>query len=706
MRFVHSSSRVLLCVALWASSMPAHSENALPVTPQRVLEVAMAGKPDVAVVGNPQWTDSGRAVVLTIPQGGPSTIDDDSDDYDLGVTSIDIATGRETLLGRGYRPSAATLGKTVGYFVSGSRARKIAIVADGRSTGCTVDALKVDKAASRVQAISVSADGAHVALVLERSDRESLSLLDRASNADSLVSTGDGPRVKVLGTAAAAPAPRTATIWIADHHCGSFQETASLANAHVGNIAWNPGQRSLVALAAFSVPGRLSPRTDLVLIDRVNPTLQTLMRDIGGQAGLSDEIVVSPSGRRIAFAYDGERIPYRIRKTFAIFDRAQNALIHVSGDPFIASQWFDEQTLLTTRLGGHPLVAQPIFLGPAGEVKGTGEPDGAVTLSPTGKHAAQLETDLYGNSTLYVGTLQRTKLRWSVKEKRSIWNRASGLSAFARARREMVACDSADGVRPLAIVVYPRNHDPSKSYPLLVDIHGGPQGGLRGVDTPYASGAITSRTTLEHDMWAARGYVVLVPDYRASGQYGYDRLSRDGDAFQDDYKDIMCAVDRLVESKLADPQRMAVIGMSYGAMQVNWLVTHTKRFAAAISYEGPWNLDFGIAWGERGSPNVNSGTRFGSALERPEVYERMSVRHSVKGVRTPTMFVETVPSGVTMPHYGWMLSAWQAQGIDAQLRIYDEKRHALTRSADLADLLNAAIEWVDKYTKPRMQTPQ
>jgi hypothetical protein len=72
---------------------------------------------------------------------------------------------------------------------------------------------------------------------------------------------------------------------------------------------------------------------------------------------------------------------------------------------------------------------------------------------------------------------------------------------------------------------------------------------------------------------------------------------------------------------------------------------------------------------------------------------------SVVGVTTPTMFVAHDGGKRTAGLYPWMFAVWRAQGIEAQLRLYDEDRHTLSGPEDQRDILEASIDWIDRHLK-------
>lgn len=137
---------------------------------------------------------------------------------------------------------------------------------------------------------------------------------------------------------------------------------------------------------------------------------------------------------------------------------------------------------------------------------------------------------------------------------------------------EEIWYNSFDGKKIQAWVQKPPHFDPSKKYPLILNIHGGPHAAYGWV--------------FDHEFqWmAAKGYVVLYPNPRGSTSYGQDF----GNIIQykypgDDYKDLMAGVDELIKRGYIDADRLGVTGGSGGGVLTNWTVTQTNRFKAAVS---------------------------------------------------------------------------------------------------------------------------
>lgn len=178
-------------------------------------------------------------------------------------------------------------------------------------------------------------------------------------------------------------------------------------------------------------------------------------------------------------------------------------------------------------------------------------------------------------------------------------------------------------------VLKPHNFDPSKKYPLVVQIHGGPQ-------TQYGYGFFH-----EMQMLAAHGYVILYTNPRGSCGYGYEfALAVHGAWGEKDSVDIMKGVETLLLRGYIDEQRMGVMGGSYGGFMTNWLISHDDRFKAAVSDRGITNLAslFGtsdLGW-TLGYDNLGI-----APWEDLEKYMRMSPIKYVQNIHTPLLIIHS-----------------------------------------------------------------
>jgi len=252
---------------------------------------------------------------------------------------------------------------------------------------------------------------------------------------------------------------------------------------------------------------------------------------------------------------------------------------------------------------------------------------------------------------------------------------------------------SFDGKKIQAWIQKPPNFDPSKKYPFILEIHGGPHG------------AYGNTFTHEFQWMAAKGYVVLYTNPRGSTSYGQDF----GNIIQynypgDDYKDLMAGVDEVVKRGYIDTKKLGVTGGSGGGVLTNWTVGHTNRFAAAVSqrsiadWAGFWyTADF---W-------LFMPTWFRAApWEDPKDFTARSPITYVKNVTTPMMFIEGEADYRTPPADGGeiMFRALKYRKIPTVMVRFPNESHELSRSGapwHRVERLQHIVNWFDKYLQDK-----
>ena len=197
---------------------------------------------------------------------------------------------------------------------------------------------------------------------------------------------------------------------------------------------------------------------------------------------------------------------------------------------------------------------------------------------------------------------------------------------------ERLSFRGADGGEFEGWLVRPLGSEPGRRYPLLLDIHGGPHGAW-GSGYSYASSV---RQTL-----AGRGWATLCVNPRGGGSYGEDFVTYIRNGWGErDFPDFMAAVDAVIEMGVADPDRLAVTGISYGGYMTNWIVGHTGRFRAAVSGACVSDLVSFYGTADIGSPFFDY--QFEDAWwEQRERYERLSPISYVDRMTTPMLLLHS-----------------------------------------------------------------
>jgi dipeptidyl aminopeptidase/acylaminoacyl peptidase len=254
---------------------------------------------------------------------------------------------------------------------------------------------------------------------------------------------------------------------------------------------------------------------------------------------------------------------------------------------------------------------------------------------------------------------------------------------------EEISYTSFDGKRVHAWVQRPPDFDPSKKYPLLLNIHGGPHA---------AWGFIF---THEFQWMAARGYIVLYPNPRGSSTYGQDF----GNIIQyrypgDDHRDLMAGVDELIRRGWADPQRLGVTGGSGGGLLTNWAVTQTNRFRAAVSQRdiADWS-----AWWYTADFTLFQPNWFRKApFEDPADFAQRSPLTHVEKIKTPLMFILGEADYRTPAAAGGesLFRALKYLRRPTAMVRFPGESHELSRSGQpwhRVERLRSIVGWMDKY---------
>ncbi len=255
---------------------------------------------------------------------------------------------------------------------------------------------------------------------------------------------------------------------------------------------------------------------------------------------------------------------------------------------------------------------------------------------------------------------------------------------------EDVWYESSDGLEIQGWIVKPPGFDPSKKYPLMLAIHGGPHGRY-GFGTPYM--------WYEWQLEAASGYVVLYTNPRGSSGYGSAFGNEIENAYPGmDYDDLMAGVDVVLERGYIDEQNMFVYGCSGGGVLTAWVVGHTDRFAAASS-ECPVTNWFSFVGTTDGLGWYNNFENL--PWEDPSEHLRRSPLMYVGNVTTPTLLITgegdlRTPMGQTEEYY----QALQMLKVPtAMVRLQDEWHAYFYRPTNTIRTWMYRMDWFRKHAR-------
>jgi dipeptidyl aminopeptidase/acylaminoacyl peptidase len=317
----------------------------------------------------------------------------------------------------------------------------------------------------------------------------------------------------------------------------------------------------------------------------------------------------------------------------------------------------------------------------------------AVTSGPRGIHAfdisqstgkmVYLANDFQHLDDLYISNLDGSGERQLTHVNCDLW------AQLELQPVERLAYKSSDGWAVEGFFVKPLGWQTGKKYPMVLVIHGGPEG-MFGVDWYH-----------EFQVYAAKGWAVFFCNPRGSTGYGetFERgeINNWGGL---DYQDIMAGVDAaLKQYPWVDANDLGVTGGSYGGYMTNWIVSHTNRFKAAVTLRSISNFisDEGTRDGSYGHEEYFKGILFDDF----DQYWEASPLKYVRNVRTPTLILHSDNDfRVPIEQGEQWFRALQHYGVPSEIVFFPRENHNLTRTGEpkhLVESLSWQLYWFDRY---------
>jgi dipeptidyl aminopeptidase/acylaminoacyl peptidase len=245
------------------------------------------------------------------------------------------------------------------------------------------------------------------------------------------------------------------------------------------------------------------------------------------------------------------------------------------------------------------------------------------------------------------------------------------------------------GTKVHGFVVYPPDFNAHSRYPLLIMIHGGPQG-ASGDDWHPRWNA---------QLFAAKGYVVAMPNFRGSTGYGQaftDAISKDwgGGA----YEDVMAFTDLMTKQPYIDARWMCAAGASYGGYMINWIAGHTDRFKCLISHAGVFNLE--SMWGDTEELWFPEWEIGGTPWQGREMYRRWSPHEYIQNAKTPTLVIHgQLDYRVHVSQGQQMFQSIRRLGVPARFVYFPDEGHFVTKPQNFAYWYSEMLGWLGKYLR-------
>jgi len=486
-----------------------------------------------------------------------------------------------------------------------------------------------------------------------------------------------------------------------------------------GNAVW-ARDSSVIYYTTNRIPEPYYEETPTTEVYSVAPTggAPTLLTTVPMGVGA---LALSPDGRRFAFSAGAPHVPVKsyTQPDLWVLDIAPNAQpknITTGFDFDIGAGLTGDQA--APRAGGG---SSPIWTADGRGIIVVYAKEGRANLGRFDADSGRLTEITKGDHavSLYRSTPDRSRLIYTVSTPTRIGDLyiADGSGGDRRqltrlndalwAKLNLTEPDdvwftSFDGKKVQTWVQKPPDFDPSRKYPLILNIHGGPHA---------AYGYVFDH---EFQWMAAKGYVVVYPNPRGSTSYGQEF----GNIIQhnypgDDHKDLMLAVDEVIKRGYIDEKKLGITGGSGGGVLTNWAVTQTPRFAAAVSQRDIAN--WANWWYTADFTQFQPSWFKGAPFEDVEGFRQRSAITHVGRIQTPMMFILGEADWRTPTAAGGeeLFRALKYRKVPTVMVRFPNEGHELSRSGQpwhRIERLQHIVGWFDKWllgaSKPEYEVPK
>jgi dipeptidyl aminopeptidase/acylaminoacyl peptidase len=250
---------------------------------------------------------------------------------------------------------------------------------------------------------------------------------------------------------------------------------------------------------------------------------------------------------------------------------------------------------------------------------------------------------------------------------------------------------SSDSFRVQGWLMLPKDYDPARKYPLIVEVHGGP---ASAEVARWGGGGMGSA------IFSELGYFVLQPNPRGSFGQGEEFTKANRKDFgYGDLRDILAGLDAVEASYPVDPNRVGLTGWSYGGFMTMFAVTQTGRFKAAVA--GAGISDWQSYYGENSIDQWMIPYFGASVYDDPAVYAKSSAINFIKQVHTPTLVLVGDRDGeCPAPQSYEFWHALRDQHVPTELVVYPNEGHGFSDPAHRRDVVERAVEWFARSMPP------
>ncbi len=460
-------------------------------------------------------------------------------------------------------------------------------------------------------------------------------------------------------------------------------------NYHVAGFRWSPDSRRIAFEHRPSPAADFRRRADIAEVDVETGVVKELLHSTASESSPR----YSPDGTRLAFVktlgsraseLDGSRIVVldletgKQRMLAASFDEGPDLMGWAAdGNRLI----FSEPRRTRTVLYAMPMRGEPeILYEPKNGTLGWQS-----TLNTSGTCAGIVRQDPVTPAEAFLFDISsKTVTRLSKAN--------TDLSLPPLGETRVIEWASTDGTKIQGLLTLPVGYKKGTRVPLVLNIHGGPSG-------VYQESFIGAPALYPIATFASKGYAVLRCNPRGSTGYGQPfRAAIELDWGGKDYQDLMTGVDHVIQLGIADPDRLAVMGWSYGGYMTAWTITQTRRFKAAVIGAGITNVV--SMWATNDIPTVLDDYFDGPFWKHYDLYTERSALTHVTAVKTPTLILHgaedpRVPTTQAYEYY----NALKRCDVPVEMVTYPRTEHGPREPKFVLDIMRRHLKWVEDHLK-------
>lgn len=562
------------------------------------------------------------------------------------------------------------------------------------------EAVQITEASEGVGAWSLSSDGQHIAFAMQ--DPESEAWTQAKEEKRDVIVADTNFRFSHLHLVSFDP------------HRSEIPQARRLTSGEftVTGFDWAPDGRS-IAFTHQPDPrintARLAGDLSVVDVDATDDEAGGSVRHLVTAAGVESQPRFSPDGRWIAFNSTGAQPePVGLGDVYVISSEGGDprALAHTHDrSPGIVGWTGDGAHVLVTETVGtaRHLQAVPVDGSDVRVVTSGNGVMGALSFTPGAEsmaftwQTADQPWDVYVSpvqvgeravADLDLDALAVDEAPWSPQR---VTDLHASVARPEMGRTELLTWRSEDGEFDIqGLLTYPVGYREGDRVPLVLNVHGGPAGAF--VQSFTGGAGIYMVQT-----FAQEGYAVLRPNPRGSTGYGKEfRYANVRDWGFGDMDDLMAGVDQVIEMGVGDPERLLLMGWSYGGYMTSFAVTRTDRFKAASMGAGLPNL---VSMVTTTDIQEYLAAHLDSEFwEDYEAYERHSAMYRIGNVTTPTQVIHgendvRVPFTQGQEFYRGL----QRRGVDTEMLILPRTPHGPQEPKLLMEVTPRILAWFEKY---------